>query len=145
MGARYTVSRQAALSTTADHFTIINPATRALKIWAIRVGGAGTTSGYNEVLVSRSTGGVTGGGAITPTPKATLSAASGCTVNTTWGTQPTIGVTIHRVPINANGAVNNITFLPGNEIDVPPSGQISVRSATGTGAVAVEIEWEEVG
>lgn len=145
MGARYSVSRQAALSTTADHFTLQVPATRAAKIWAIRVGGAGTTSGYNEVLIARSTGGVTPGAAITPTPKATLSAAAGSSAPTTWGTQPTIGVTVQRVPINSNGAINNVTFLPGNEIDIPPSGQISVRSASGTAAVSVEIEFEEVG
>lgn len=146
MGARYTVSRTAAaLSTTNDAITIICPSTRALKIWAIRVGGGGTASAFNELLVSRSTGGTTGGGAITPTPKATLFAASGTTVNTTWAGQPTIGVTIQRVPINANGAISNLIFLPGMEIDVPPSGQLSFRSAVGTSSVTIEVEFEEIG
>jgi hypothetical protein len=146
MGARYTVSRTStALSTTADAITIIVPSTRAVKLWAIRLGGGAAASAYNEVLVSRSTGGVTGGGAITPSPKAPLSAASGVTVNTTWVTQPTIGVTVQRMPLNANGAINNLIFLPGMEIDVPPSGQISIRSASGTSAASVEVEFEEVG
>lgn len=146
MGARYTVSRtNTALSTTADFMTIIAPATRALKIWAVRAYGGAAASAYNEVLVSRSTGGATGGGAITPTPKATLSAASGVTVNTTWTTQPTIGVAIQRIGLNANGAVVPLVFPPGGEIDVPPSGQISIRSASGTSLASIEVEFEEVG
>ena len=146
MGARYSVTRtSAALSTTNDNMTIIAPATRALKIWEVRIYGQGTTSSANEVLVSRSTGGTTGGGAITPTPLATLSAASGVTVNTTWTTQPTIGVAIRRVGVNANGAYTPLVFIPGNEIDVPPSGQISIRSASGTSNVTVEVVFEEVG
>lgn len=146
MGARYTVTRTStALSTTNDAMTIICPSTRALKIWSVRIYGGTTASGYNEVLVSRSTGGTTGGGAITPTPKATLSAASGVTVNTTWSAQPTIGVTIERMGVNGNGGIAAKVFPPGSEIDVPPSGQISIRSASGTNAVAIEVEFEEVG
>ncbi len=146
MGAHYSASRTtAALSTTNDSMTIICPSTRALKIKEILIGGAGTTSGYNEVLISRSTGGTTGGGAITPTPLAPLSPASGVTVNTTWSAQPTIGVTIRRMPVNGNGAINRLVFPPGQEIDVPPSGQISIRSASGTGNVSIDVIFEEVG
>jgi len=146
MGARYSATRtSSALSTTNDTMTIIAPSTRALKIWEIRVFGQGTTSAANEVLISRSTGGTTGGGAITPTPLATLSPASGVTVNTTWTGQPTIGVAIRRVGVNANGAVSSLVFPPGSEIDVPPSGQISIRSASGTSNVTVEVIFEEVG
>jgi hypothetical protein len=146
MGARYSATRTTtALSTTNDAMTIICPSTRALKVWEVSVGGAGTTSGYNEVLFSRSSGGTTGGGAITPTPLATLSAASGVTVNTTWSGQPTIGVTILRIPVNQNGGVYRYVLPPGMEIDVPPSGQLSIRSASGTNNVTVSVIWEEVG
>jgi hypothetical protein len=146
MGARYSANRtSSALSTTADTMTIIAPSTRALKIWEIRVYGQGTASAANELAVARSTGGTTGGGAITPTPLATLSAAAGATVNTTWTTQPTLGVVIRRIGINANGAYAPLIFLPGNEIDVPPSGQISIRSISGTSNVTVEVIFEEVG
>lgn len=146
MGARYTVSRTStALSTSADYLTLIAPSTRALKIWAIRAVGGTTTSGYNELLVSRSSGGTTGSSGLTPTPKATLSAAAGAVVWTAWAVQPTIGVTIHRIGVNGNGAINNLIFLPGMEIDIPPSGQISLRSAVGTNACAIEVEFEEVG
>lgn len=146
MGAHYSANRAtAALSTTNDSMTIICPSTRALKIKEISIGGAGTTSAYNEVLISRSTGGTTGGGAITPTPLAPLAPASGVTVNTTWTTQPTLGVVIRRLAVNANGAINRIVFPPGQEIDVPPSGQISIRSASGTGNVSIDVIFEEVG
>lgn len=146
MGARYSISRTStALSTTNDLMTIICPATRALKIWEIRIYGQGTTSVANEVRIARSTVGTTGGGAITPVPLATLSPASGVTVNTTWSVQPTIGVDIRRIGVNANGAYSPLIFMPGNEVDVPPSGQISVRSAVGTSNVSIEIIIEEVG
>lgn len=146
MGARYSANRtSSALSTTNDTMTIIAPATRALKIWEVRIFGQGTTSAANEVAIARSSGGATGGGAITPTPLATLSSASGTTVNTTWTTQPTLGVVIRRVGVNANGAYSPLVFMPGSEIDVPPSGQISIRSITGTSNVTVDVIFEEVG
>lgn len=147
MGARYTVTRTAtALSTTADFMTIVNSSTRALKIWAIRFYGAGTASAFNEVAVARSSGGTTGGGAITPTPKSTLASASGITAAyTTWSAQPTLGVVIERMGVNANGGIAAKVFPPGGEIDVPPSGQISIRSISGTSSVTGEVEFEEVG
>jgi hypothetical protein len=146
MGNHYTVSRTGtALSLTNDYLTLICPSTRALKIKEIRVAGGGTASAAAELLISRSTGGVTGGGAITPVPLATLSPASGCTVNTTWGTQPTIGVTIRRAAFNANGALNPIIFMPGQEIEVPPSGQLSFRGGLSTSLAAIEVAFEEIG
>jgi len=146
MGARYSANRtSSALSTTNDTMTIIAPSTRALKIWEIRLYGQGTASAANEVAIARSSGGTTGGGAITPVPLATLSAASGVTVNTTWSAQPTLGVVLRRVGINANGAYSPLVFMPGSEIDVPPSGQISIRSIAGTSNVTAEVIFEEVG
>lgn len=89
MGARYQITRTTtALSTSNDYITILVPATRAMKVWEITAFGGGTTSGYNEFAVARSTGGTTGGGAITPIPLSALYAASGLTVNTTWSAQP---------------------------------------------------------
>lgn len=146
MGSHYSLSRTtAALSTTNDSLTIIAPATRALKIKEILIQGAGTTSTYNEVAIARSTGGTTPGGAITPTPLSTLSAAATTTSATTWAAQPTLGVVIRRMAVNGNGAINRLVFPPGQEIDVPPSGQISIRSISGTGNVALDVIFEEVG
>ena len=146
MGARYSISRtSSALSTTNDTMTIIAPSTRALKIWEVRIFGQGTASAANEVAVARSSGGATGASALTPTPLATLSPASGVTVWSAWTTQPTLGVVIRRIGVNANGAYSPLVFMPGSEIDVPPSGQISIRSISGTSNVTVDVIFEEVG
>lgn len=145
MGARYSANKVGtALSTTADSLTITAPATRALKIWEIRAYGQGTTSAANEILVARSTGGATPV-AITPQPRASGSPASLATVAGSWTTQPTLGVTIDRVGVNANGAYTPLVFMPGNEIEIPPSGQISFRSAVGTGSITLDVVFEEVG
>lgn len=146
MGARYNVSRTStALSTSNDFMTIVAPSTRALKIWRIAAKGMGTASAANEVAVARSTGGTTPGGGITPTPKASGSSAAASTVSTTWSAQPTLGAVIERLAVNANGGVDVFNAAPGNEIDVPPSGQISIRSIAGTSNVTIEVDFEEVG
>lgn len=146
MGTRYTVSRTGtALSTTNDYMTIIAPSTRAVLIHEIRVVGGGTASAAAEVLVSRSTVGTTPGGTITPTPLNTLGPAATTSVPTTWAAQPTIGVTIRRIAVNANGAINPVIAMPGSAIEVPPSGQISIRSGLGTSLVSIEVLFEEIG
>ena len=146
MGQRYTVSRTGtALSTTNDYLTLIAPSSRALKISEIRVTGGGTASAAAELLVSRSTGGTTGASGITPTPLATQSGAAASIVWTAWTAQPTIGVTIRRIPFNANGAINPVIAIPGNEIEVPPSGQLSFRSGLGTSLSSIEVVFEEIG
>jgi hypothetical protein len=145
MGARYSVNKVGtALSTTLDSMTITAPATRALKVSEIRIFGQGTASAANEILVSRSTGGVTPV-VITPTPLATASAAAAFTAASGWTTQPTLGVTIRRIGVNSNGAYSPLVFMPGNEIEIPPSGVLSIRSAVGTGIVTIDMIVEEVG
>jgi len=144
MGARYSVSRtSAALSTTADTLTITAPAARSLKIWQIAMYGGAAASAYNEVLVARSTAGTTPV-AITPTPLNSDSSAATFTAASTWTTTPTIGVTIRRVGVNANGAAVILTFPPGSEIDIPGGGQVSFRSASGTSAVAFDVIVEQI-
>ena len=145
MGNRYSASKVGtALSTTTDSLTITAPATRAVKIWEIRVFGQGTTSAANEILIARSTGGATPV-AITPTPLATQASAAASTAAGSWTTQPTLGVTIRRVGVNSNGAYSPLVFMPGTEIEIPPSGQVSFRSAVGTGSVTIDVIFEEVG
>ena len=146
MGARYSVNRgSVVLSSAADTLTLIAPATRALKLWEMRIYGQGTSSAANDIGLMRSTGGVTPGGVIVPVPLALLSPASGVTVNTTWVTQPTVGVIVRRLGCNSNGAYSPLVFMPGSEIDIPPNGQISLRAIAGTGTVTVELVFEEVG
>lgn len=141
----YTVTRtSSALSTANDSMTIIASASKPLRVYIVDIKGMGTTSAANEVLLSRSTGGTTGGGAITPSPTNTGSAAASFTVNTTWSAQPTLGVTLWRFGVNANGAVDKFVAIPGAEISVPVSGQLSIRSASGTSSVTINVLIEEV-
>lgn len=144
MGARYSVSRtSAALSTTNDSLTITAPAGRSLKIWAVRLYGGGAASAYNEVLMARSTGGATPV-AITPVPLNADSAAATFTAASSWTTQPTIGATLRRIGVNSNGAAVQEVYPPGQEIDIPGGGQVTFRSAAGTGAVAMDVIVEQV-
>jgi len=147
MGSRYIANKVgAALSTTNDSMTITAASTRALKIWEIRVYGQGTTSAANEILVQRSSGGATPV-PLVPQPLSSGAAAAASTVATSWTTQPglTGTVPLRRIGVNSNGAYSPLVFMPGSEIEVPPSGQISLRSAVGTGSVTIELIFEEVG
>lgn len=146
MGARYNVNRVGvALSTTADTLTITAPSTRALKIWRIKAGGQATASAANEILVQRSTAGTTPT-AITPAPTNPDYAAATFTAASTWSVTPTLtaNTVLERLEVNGNGGVINISYAPGQEIDVPPSGQISFRSAAGTSIVSLHVQVEQI-
>lgn len=143
--AVYNVTRtSAALSTTNDLATIIAAAGKPLRILHASLRGMGTTSAANEVLLCRSTGGTTGGGAITPRGVSSDAAAAGFTVNTTWSGQPTLGNELWRFGVNANGGFDPYNPLPGAEITVPAGGQLSIRSVSGTSNVVLDMVIEEV-
>lgn len=145
MGARYSVNKVGtALCTTADSMTITAPATRALKISEIRISAQGSATAPNEIMIARSTGGATPV-AITPQPMASAAAAAAFTAAGSWTTQPTLGVVLRRIGVNSNGAIFPLVLMPGNEIEIPPSGQLSIRSASGTGIVTIDMLVEEVG
>ena len=145
MGAKYIVNKtQTALNTAKDSLTITAPATRSLKVSNIRAYGFGTASAANEIGIHRSTAGTTPT-AVTPQPLAVGSAAASFTVASLWTTDPTLGVVIDRLSVNSNGGVAAVAIGPGNEIEIPPSGQISFRSISGTGIVTLSATVEEVG
>jgi len=140
----YSVNRSnVALNTTDDLMTFIAPANRRIRIVEVSIGGMGTASAANELRVARSTGGTTGGGALTAEPLEPDSVTAGSTVNTTWSAQPTIGNVMLRLPVNANGGVYRWVARPGEEIVARNSGQISLRSAVGTSSVSVHVVFEE--
>lgn len=132
-----------ALNTSNDIMTFIAPANRRVRIHEISIGGMGTASAANELRVARSTGGTTGGGALTSEPVDPDSVAAGSTVNSTWSAQPTIGNVILRLPVNANGGIYRWVAKPGEEIVIRNSGQLSLRSAVGTSNVSVHVVFEE--
>lgn len=141
----YTVTRTStALSTANDLVTVTASNSKPLRLYIVDLKGMGSATAANEVLLSRSTGGTTAGGAITPTPLNTGSGAASFTVATTWSAQPTLGVTLWRFGVNANGAIDKFVAIPGAEIPIPSSGQVSIRSASGTSNVTLNMLIEEV-
>lgn len=144
IGYRVTVV-STALSTTNDSITIIAAATRPLLIASVKIGGMGTASAANEIKLARSTAGTTGGGALTPAPLNPSHAAAACTVYTTWSAQPTLGVVLSRLNVNANGGIDMFRALNGAEcIYIPGSGQFSIRSDSGTSNVNLAIQLFEL-
>lgn len=141
-------SRNAALSTSNDHFTLIGASNRTLRIKRITAVGMGTASAANEILVQHSTGGTTGGGAITAAPLlgANTAATQAFTVNTTWSSQPSLtsNTIVARIGLNANGGFWSQRWGKGDEPELRGTDQISVRSASGTSNALIEFEVEEL-
>lgn len=141
----YSVTKTStALSTSNDAVTIVASATKPLRVYIIDIKGMGTTSAANEVLASRSSGGTTGGGGITPSPTNSGSSSASFAAYTTWSVQPTLGATIWRFGVNANGGIDKFVAIPGAEIQIPVGGQLSLRSASGTSNVTINLLVEEV-
>ena len=141
----YTVTRtSSALSTTADSITLVASSTKPLRVYIVSGVGMGTASAANEVVIARSTSGATPGGSITPSPINSGSSAASFAAYSSWSTYPTVGAVLWRLGINANGGVDKFNAIPGAEIQVPVSGQLSIRSASGTSNVAWSILVEEV-
>jgi hypothetical protein len=144
--ALFSVTRtSSALSTTNDTVTITAHATKPLRVLYVEASGMGTASAANEIVIARSSGGTTAGGAITAAPLAG-SGSAGFTVATTWVAQPSLSTVLHRLSVNANGGKDRFNPAPGLEIEVPAGGQISIRSASGTSNVTInEITIDEIG
>ena len=141
----YTVSRtSSALSTTADSLTLVASSTKPLRVYVVSGVGMGTASAANEVAVARSSGGATPGGSITPAPINSGSGAASFAAYSSWSTYPTLGAVLWRLGINANGGIDKFNAIPGAEFQVPASGQLSIRSISGTSNVALSLLVEEV-
>lgn len=147
--ATYTVQvSNTALSTSNDLMTFLPAANHPIQIIEISVAGMGTASAANELGVYRSTGGTTGGGAITPTPigkylSASNTPTANTVVDTTWTGQPTLGGKILALGVNANGGIYRWVARPGEEIICANTDQISLRSAVGTSNVSVFVVFVE--
>src|ERR1051326_1472353 len=104
--AIYTVSRSnVTLNTSNDIMTVIGASGHTMKLRRVSLYGLGTASAANEIVVQRSTGGTTGGGAITPGKTGTTKqGAANFVVDTTWGTQPSLtsNEILARMGVNAN-------------------------------------------
>jgi hypothetical protein len=145
MGATYRVTKvSTAMTTTDDIVTITAPSGRSLRILEISIGAMGTTSAANEIGVYRSTGGTTPT-AITPVPLNADYAAATFTAAGAWATDPTLGVVLDRIAVNANGGgVQKPLVFPGFAIEIPGGGQVSIRSVSGTSSVVCSVLVEQI-
>ena len=120
---------------TDDLLTIITATARMFEVTEVSLGGLGTASNAGELQVARSTGGATGGGALVGRPLRENSAVFGGTNFTTWSTQPTLGVVLLLIPVNANGGLYRWVRVPGVNVlfnDDDTEAQCSFRpSVTG--------------
>ena len=142
----YTVNRASvALNTSQDTLTIVAAAAKPLRVMVVDIKGMGTASASNQILLARSSGGSTPGGAVTPRGTTSDTPSAGFAVYTSWSVQPTLGNELWRFGVNANGGQDKFTALPGAEISVPGGGQVSLRSVSGTSDVVVDLLVEEIG
>lgn len=133
-----------ALSTSQDLATFIAAAGKPIQLMLLDIKGSGLVSANNEIVLYRSSGGTTPGGAITPRPLSSDGGAAGFAIYTTWAVQPTLGVELWRFSVNSLADRDTFTALPGLEILAPSSGQFSLRSYSGTGDVVLRgqmYEW----
>jgi hypothetical protein len=144
--AKYTLSRSnVANSTSNDLLTLISASARKLRLLEILVVGMGTTSTALEVAVFRSTGGTTGGGALTPAKLDTDTANQAFTNFTTWSVQPTLSgdPVIPRQAFNANGGIMRFVCSPRDEVLIRNGEQFSVRGVLGAGNLSLGVVVEE--
>jgi hypothetical protein len=142
---KYTYSRSnVALNTANDLITFIAAANRRARILSIEIQGMGTTGQAMEIVASRSTGGTTGGGALTPQRKSSDAPAAAVTANTTWAAQPTLDTgTPVRLGFNQNGSIYRWAAIRGDELEFRNAEQISIRPSIGTGNATITVETEE--
>jgi hypothetical protein len=152
MGNRY-VLKQNNITPTAgnDIMTIVTAASRRARLVEVTVSGRGTSSAAQQIEFGRSTGGTTGGGALTPNkydhqdqPVAVS------TVNTTWTGQPTFDTHTEIAGWNAlGGAFRWTPPVKGGSgaagIEVRNADNISIRASAGVTfqPMSVSVVYEE--
>lgn len=109
----------------------------------ILIGGMGTASAAQSVDVLRSTAGTTPT-AQTPSPLDPNSPAATVTAATGWSVQPTPGVILLSLPVNANGGIVRWLAAPGEEIKHLVSTNLSLRQGVGTVAENANIVWDQL-
>jgi hypothetical protein len=147
--AVFTVSvSNTAQSTSNDTMTIIGGASRRFRILEVSVSGMAATSASAaamELGLFLSTGGTTGGGALTPKKWDTNTAVFSGTVNTTWSGQPTLsGLPYVRLAFNAYGGVYRWICPPNKEVAFAGTEQASLRGVVGTANISTHVVIEEV-
>lgn len=129
-----------------DLFTLVSASNRRVTLQMVEIDGLGTASSSGRYQIGRSTGGTTGGGAVTPEARETDAPAAATVANTTWAAQPTLNDIVARLGVNANGAMNRlgpIMARPGI-MEARNGDEISIRcEAVPTGNINVTVWFEE--
>lgn len=104
MGNRYLVKFENFTPAALTNPTLISGSGRRIRVLAATVGGTGTTSAAQALVMSRSATGTTPAGAITPTPaEHAEQPASNFTTALTWATAPAGATNGEVLPFNALG------------------------------------------
>jgi hypothetical protein len=147
MGNLYIVSRDNVTPTAAqDVMTIVTAASRRARLRQIILSGIGATSAAQRLRAGRSTGGTTGGGALTPNKfEHTDQPTAVSTVNTTWAAQPTIDT--HLAPLGWNAIGGALVWNPpgGRGVEARNAENISIRAEAGVTyqAMTIAVVFEE--
>jgi hypothetical protein len=145
MGNRYVVDIDLTPTGGNDVVTIVSPANRRVRPVQIAITGNGTTSAAQRLLLARSTGGTTGGGAITPNKADHIEQpTAAATVNTTWSGQPTIESNGVMLGWNALGGAI-VYNVPKGAFEARNGENVSIRAVSGPTyqACSVSVIYEE--
>jgi hypothetical protein len=136
------------MNTSNDMLTVLAGASRKLKVLDLIIGGTGATSAaaaYCEVGIFLSTGGTTGGGALTPKKWETDEPTQTFTNFTTWSAQPTTsGDPYYRFVFNNYGGVLGKPIKPIGDLIIRNSEQLSIRPVSGTSVVTFTLVVDEL-
>lgn len=147
MGNLYIVSRDNVTPTAAqDIMTIVTAASRRARLKQIILSGMGATSAAQRLRAGRSTGGTTGGGALTPNKyEHTDQPAAVSTVNTTWAAQPTIETHLAPLGFNALGGAMVWNAPLGRGFEARNAENMSIRAESGVTyqAISIAVIYEE--
>jgi hypothetical protein len=142
--ARYTDAVSNVTPTVGnDLITVLATAAVIFQVIDVLIGGMGTASAAQSVNVQRTTAGTTPTSQ-TPSPTNPNSPAATVTASTGWSVQPTAGVILLSLPVNANGGVVRWLAAPGEEILTLVSTNISLRQGVGTVAENANIVWDQM-
>lgn len=141
MGNRYIIKQQNITPTAGnDIVTIISASSRRFRIQEVSVTGRGTSSAAQQIEVGRSTGGTTGGGALTPGKfDHQDEPAAVSTYNTTWSAQPTLDTHSEVIGWNALGGANRWIPPKGNGLEMRNGDQVSIRASASVTFQAMSI------
>lgn len=139
MGTRYLVRLTVTPVAGEDVMTLVSAANRRMRPIQVAIAGVGTTSAAQRLHLCRSTGGTTGGGALTPNEAGhTDQVAAVTVVNTTWAAQPTPET--HMVPLGFNALGGAIIYnVPRDALECRNGENISLRANTGVTYQAVDV------